>query len=119
MSTEMATEAAKTTAKKGSKGVDPEKAALETAAAARFEEFEALLREFVEVPSVSMDPAKSADMQKMAELARATLERFGFETQLLPTKGQPLVFGRKVVDPAAPTVTIYNHMDVQPGGDRD
>ena len=63
-----------------------------------------------------MDPAHKADMEKMAELARATLQSVRFETQLLPTNGQPLVFGRRVVDPAAPTVTVYNHMDVQPGG---
>jgi acetylornithine deacetylase/succinyl-diaminopimelate desuccinylase-like protein len=97
---------------------DPVKVELQATAAKQRQEFVSLLREFVEVPSVSMDPAHGADMARMAEMARATLERFGFEARLLPTKGQPLVFGRKIVDPAAPTVTIYNHMDVQPGGDR-
>src|SRR4029079_18410444 len=39
--------------------------------------------------------------------------------KLLPTNGQPLVLGKKIVDPNAPTVTIYKHIDVQPGGERD
>lgn len=79
--------------------------------------FEALLKEFVEIPSVSMDPARKQDVAKMADVAARTLTAFGFESKVLPTPGNPLVFGQKIVDPAAPTVMIYNHMDVQPGGD--
>src|SRR5262245_20056850 len=116
MTTETRTEAAKSRKTKGANATGGE---LAQAAAGKREEFQTLLRELVEIPSVSMDPARRADMQKMAEAARALLQRFGFEAKLLPTAGQPLVFGKKDVDPAAPTVTIYNHMDVQPGGERD
>ena len=104
---------------KNGKAADPMSAALSKAAEGRRDEFQTLLKDFVEIPSVSMDPARRADMQRMAEAARALLERFGFEAKLLPTNGQPLVLGKKIVDPNAPTVTIYNHMDVQPGGERD
>jgi acetylornithine deacetylase/succinyl-diaminopimelate desuccinylase-like protein len=116
MSTETQTEKAKAK-KKTAKG--PESAALAEAARGLREEFQTLLRDFVEIPSVSTDPAHQADMQRMAEAARSLLSRFGWEARLLPTNGQPIVFGRREVDPAAPTVTIYNHMDVQPGGARE
>jgi acetylornithine deacetylase/succinyl-diaminopimelate desuccinylase-like protein len=84
---------------------------------AQREQFEKLLKEFVEIPSVSMDPAKRDDCLKMADKAKSTLEAFGFAAKILPTPGLPLIYGEKIVDPAAPTVLIYNHMDVQPGGD--
>jgi acetylornithine deacetylase/succinyl-diaminopimelate desuccinylase-like protein len=115
--TETAREVAK--AKKNGGTAGAAKAELEKAAQGLREEFQTILKGLVEIPSVSMDPARRTDMPKMAEAARALLERFGWQATLLPTAGQPLVFGRRVVDPDAPTVTVYNHMDVQPGGDRD
>jgi acetylornithine deacetylase/succinyl-diaminopimelate desuccinylase-like protein len=81
------------------------------------ERFEELLKKFVEVPSVSADPARKGDIGRMAELAAATLREFGFESRLIATAGNPIVHGRFAVDPKAPTITVYNHMDVQPGGD--
>ena len=66
---------------------------------------------------MSVDPTLKDEMPRMAELAATTLRDFGFEARLLTTAGQPIVVGKRVVDPAAPTVTVYNHMDVQPGGD--
>ena len=81
------------------------------------ERFESLLQRFVEVPSVSADPARKADVARMADLAAATLRELGFESRLIPTAGNPIVHGQIVVDPKAPTVTVYNHMDVQPGGE--
>ena len=41
---------------------------------------------------------------------------FGGQTTF-PTVGNPIVHGKLVVDPKAPTVTVYNHLDVQPGGE--
>jgi acetylornithine deacetylase/succinyl-diaminopimelate desuccinylase-like protein len=81
--------------------------------------FVELLREFVEVPSVSMEPERKPEMGRMAELAAATLRELGFETRIIPTDGNPIVHGKVVVDPAWPTVTVYNHMDVQPGGAKE
>jgi acetylornithine deacetylase/succinyl-diaminopimelate desuccinylase-like protein len=86
-------------------------------AAANRAGFEDLLKRFVETKSVSCDPDLKGEMPKMAELAAATLREFGFEARLIQTGGNPIVHGRSVVDPKAPNVTIYNHLDVQPGGD--
>ncbi|MFO0980821.1 MAG: M20/M25/M40 family metallo-hydrolase [Planctomycetota bacterium] len=82
-------------------------------------QFEDLLKRFVEVPSVSMEPERQPEIQKMADLACETLRSFGAEARLIPTKGNPIIHARYAVDPAAPTITIYNHMDVQPGGAKE
>src|SRR5262245_60717263 len=94
-----------------------ERPALEAHAAASRERFEDLLRKFVEIPSVSNDPARKDDIHRMIDLAGSTLIDFGFESRILKTKGNPILHGRRVVDANAPTVTIYNHLDVQPGGE--
>lgn len=76
--------------------------------------FEDRLARLVEIPSVSMDPAHKADMRRCADEAAQCLREVGAEVELVPTGGQPLVVGRLIRDPALPTVTIYNHLDVQP-----
>ena len=77
-------------------------------------EFEDRLGALVEVPSVSMDPSHRSDMDRCAALAVTYLEQMGGSAQLIETGGPPLVLGRFGNDPALPTVTIYNHLDVQP-----
>ena len=89
----------------------------ETWAATNRDRFEALLREWVEIPSVSMDPGHAGDVQKMAKTAVRTLEDFGMKARILKTPGNPIVLGEMHVGSKAPTVMIYNHLDVQPGGD--
>jgi acetylornithine deacetylase/succinyl-diaminopimelate desuccinylase-like protein len=86
-------------------------------AASQRPRFEELLKRFVEVPSVSADPARKDDVTRMAELAATTLREFGFEARTIATVGNPIVHGRVTVGPKAPTITVYNHLDVQPGGD--
>ena len=80
-------------------------------------EYEARLAALVEVPSVSMDPARLADMRACADVAVGLLRStFGRQVsaELIDTGGQPIVLGRVMRDPALPTVTVYNHLDVQP-----
>src|SRR5262245_33047948 len=78
-------------------------------------EFESLLAEFVGVPTVSADPAHLRDIERGAELAAATLKRFGAEVRLHRVEGgHPVLHAAFGSDPTRPTVTVYNHMDVQP-----
>ncbi len=77
-------------------------------------EFEAVLESFVEIPSVSSDPARKPDMKKCAELAAQTIRRYGGEAKVYETKGNPLVHGVFGTAADRPTVTVYNHLDVQP-----
>jgi acetylornithine deacetylase/succinyl-diaminopimelate desuccinylase-like protein len=76
--------------------------------------FEATLREFVEIPTVSADPARQPDIRRCADRAAELIREFGGKAELLETAGNPLVHGRFDIDPKLPTVTVYNHLDVQP-----
>ena len=79
------------------------------------QEYEGLLRQFVETPTISNDPAHLGDIQKGVELTVATLEQFGGKAEVIKAdKGNPTVHGVFDVDSSLPTVTVYNHMDVQP-----
>jgi acetylornithine deacetylase/succinyl-diaminopimelate desuccinylase-like protein len=77
-------------------------------------EFEHKLGALVEIPTVSMDPQRHAEMDACARLAAGYLRELGAQVDVIDTGGFPLVLGRVVRDPSFPTVTIYNHLDVQP-----
>lgn len=76
--------------------------------------FEDLLGQMVEVPSISMDSSRKGDIRRMAELAVQYLIEMGAQAQVVETGGYPLVSGGWTTGAAYPTVTIYNHLDVQP-----
>ena len=76
--------------------------------------FEAMLAEFVEVPSVSMDPEHKPDMRRAANLAVHVLRDVGADARIVETGGYPVVSGGWTTGARHPTVTIYNHLDVQP-----
>ncbi|HJX53404.1 MAG TPA: M20/M25/M40 family metallo-hydrolase [Polyangia bacterium] len=77
-------------------------------------EFEEKLAALVGIPSVSMDPSRRADVERVAHHAVELLRDLGARAECIETAGLPLVLGRLVQDPKYPTVTIYNHLDVQP-----
>jgi acetylornithine deacetylase/succinyl-diaminopimelate desuccinylase-like protein len=62
------------------------------------------------LPSVS---AQGHSMQECAELVEEMLLARGFKTQILPTKGAPVVFGERE-GKSDQTLLFYNHYDVQP-----
>jgi len=76
--------------------------------------YEQHLRELVEIPSVSVDPARRDDVRRAAERAAELVRWAGGEASVIETGGHPLVHGRIGDDPRLPTVTVYNHIDVQP-----
>jgi acetylornithine deacetylase/succinyl-diaminopimelate desuccinylase-like protein len=77
-------------------------------------EFEAKLAALVETPSVSSDPTALDDIRRCGEIASQYLRGLGAEAEVVRTPGNPVVFGSLGADPKNPTVTIYNHLDVQP-----
>lgn len=76
--------------------------------------FEDLLGQMVEIQSISMDPAKAGDIRRIANLAVQVLINQGAEAQIVETGGYPIVSGGWTTGANHPTVTIYNHLDVQP-----
>jgi acetylornithine deacetylase/succinyl-diaminopimelate desuccinylase-like protein len=69
----------------------------------------ALLR----IASVSTDPAYKEQCRAAAEHVAADLRSIGFEADLRPTEGHPVVVG-KANGAAGPRVLFYGHYDVQP-----
>jgi acetylornithine deacetylase/succinyl-diaminopimelate desuccinylase-like protein len=61
-----------------------------------------------------MEPERHPDILRGAQLARQYLESIGARAEVVETPGNPVVFGRIETGAGNPTVTIYNHIDVQP-----
>ncbi|HEV7745748.1 MAG TPA: M20/M25/M40 family metallo-hydrolase [Pyrinomonadaceae bacterium] len=79
------------------------------------DEYEALLKQFVETPTVSCDPSHAEDIRAGLDLTVETLRRFGGKADIYKAKkGNPLVHGVFGTSKNVPTVTVYNHIDVQP-----
>jgi len=73
------------------------------------------LFDLLRIPSVSADSKHKDDVRKAANYVKAKLEEAGADAvQLVETKGHPIVFGEKIVNPSLPTVLVYGHYDVQP-----
>ncbi len=77
-------------------------------------EFESKLGALVNVPTVSADPQRKAEIGRGAELAAQYLKELGARAEIVETPGNPVVFARLLTAPVHPTITIYNHLDVQP-----
>lgn len=73
------------------------------------------LFEVLRIPSVSAQSVHKEDMVRCAEhLAAALVEAGADRAEVMPTAGNPVVYGEKIVDPAAKTVLVYGHYDVMP-----
>ena len=79
-------------------------------------DYEELLAQLVSIPTVSMDPDHAPDIRRGARAAVELLRSFGARAEIFESRGNPLVFARFSSGRAAPTVTVYNHLDVQPAG---
>ncbi|HTV32422.1 MAG TPA: M20/M25/M40 family metallo-hydrolase [Methylocella sp.] len=73
------------------------------------------LFKFVEIPSISTDPAYAGACKQAAEWVVAELQGMGCMASLRPTAGHPMVVGEaKAARPDVPHVLFYGHYDVQP-----
>ena len=69
----------------------------------------------IRIPSISALPEHHDDMLACAERwAQLLLEAGADEALVMPSKGNPIVFAQKMVDPDAKTVLVYAHYDVMP-----
>ncbi|MGB5653787.1 MAG: M20/M25/M40 family metallo-hydrolase, partial [Robiginitalea sp.] len=73
------------------------------------------LIELLKMPSVSADSAFSQDVFDAAEAVSAYLQAAGCDgVEICETRGYPIVYGEKIIDPKLPTILVYGHYDVQP-----
>jgi acetylornithine deacetylase/succinyl-diaminopimelate desuccinylase-like protein len=73
------------------------------------------LFDLLRIPSVSADSKHKGDVRKAAEYVVQKLKDAGADkVELCETKGHPIVFGEKIINPTLPTVLVYGHYDVQP-----
>lgn len=73
------------------------------------------LFDLLKLPSVSADSAYEKDVIATAKFVAKSLEKAGCtQVELCETKGYPIVYAEKLVDPKLPTVLVYGHYDVQP-----
>ncbi|MCQ2349884.1 MAG: dipeptidase [Paludibacteraceae bacterium] len=69
----------------------------------------------IRIQSISPLPEHKADMVKCAERWVELLMAAGADKAVvMPTQGNPVVYGEKLVDPSKPTVLVYAHYDVMP-----
>lgn len=73
------------------------------------------LFELIRIPSISAESEHKDDMVHCAEKWREYLLSAGCDrAEVMPSAGNPVVYGEKIVDPAKPTVLVYGHYDVMP-----
>jgi acetylornithine deacetylase/succinyl-diaminopimelate desuccinylase-like protein len=82
--------------------------------------FLAELFDLLRIPSVSADSRLKNDVRKAAEFISKKLEEAGAEKiTICETKGHPIVYGEKMINPSLPTILVYGHYDVQPADPLD
>lgn len=73
------------------------------------------LFELLRIPSVSADSNFKPEVFNAAAFVKKSLKNAGADkVEVCETEGFPVVYGEKIIDPAAPTVLVYGHYDVQP-----
>ena len=78
------------------------------------------LFEWLRIPSISADSRRKMDVRKAAEFLREKLLNAGADkVEICETKGHPIVYAERIVDPSKPTVLVYGHYDVQPADPLD
>ncbi|MFO7880591.1 MAG: dipeptidase [Bacteroidota bacterium] len=69
----------------------------------------------IRIPSISSMSEHKDDMVKCAEHWKKLLLEAGVDkAEVMPSKGHPVVYGEKIIDPDKPTVLVYGHYDVMP-----
>ena len=73
------------------------------------------LFELIRIPSISAESEHKPNMVRCAEKWKEFLLKAGCDkAEVMPSAGNPVVYGEKTIDPAKPTVLVYGHYDVMP-----
>lgn len=77
--------------------------------------FLAELFDWLKIPSISADSRYKNDVRKAAEFLKEKFSAGGVDkVEICETKGHPIVYAEKIIDPSLPTILVYGHYDVQP-----
>lgn len=77
------------------------------------------LKELLRIPTVSADPTCKPHMLRGAKFIHRQFADLGFQAEIIPTAGHPIVYAEWLKAPGAPTVMVYGHYDVQPADPLD
>ena len=73
------------------------------------------LFELLKIPSISADSKFKKDVNDAAKWIKNSLIKVGCDkVEIIKTKGHPIVYAEKIINPKFPTVLVYGHYDVQP-----
>jgi acetylornithine deacetylase/succinyl-diaminopimelate desuccinylase-like protein len=77
--------------------------------------FLAELFDWLKIPSISADSRHKGDVRKAAEFLKEKFALAGVDkAEICETKGHPIIYAEKIINPSMPTVLVYGHYDVQP-----
>lgn len=74
---------------------------------------------FLEFRSISTDPAFHEDCLACVQWLAGVIAALGFEVEIIPTEGKPLLYAIRHGDSDRPVLLYYGHYDVQPVGPRE
>ncbi len=84
------------------------------------EDFLKSYKEILRIPSISTDPAHTADVGAAADWVAGRLRALGMKkVEIFPTAMHSIVYGEWLEAKGAPTLLIYGHYDVQPADPLD
>ncbi len=73
------------------------------------------LFELLRIPSISAESKYKPDMERCAQKwCELILKAGANRAEVMPTDGNPVVYGEKIINPTLPTVLVYGHYDVMP-----
>jgi len=69
----------------------------------------------IRIASISSEKEYKEEMVKAADYWKKTMKEAGADNaEVIPTAGNPVVFGEKIIHPDLPTILVYGHYDVMP-----
>ncbi|MFZ2150564.1 MAG: M20/M25/M40 family metallo-hydrolase [Candidatus Absconditicoccaceae bacterium] len=78
-----------------------------------------LLKEFIEIPSISIDKEHLGDIKKAAKRLKKIFEEHKMEVQFIEGYGNPIVIADYEHNKSLPTCTIYGNYDVLAANKKD
>lgn len=83
------------------------------------DDYKTQLVDLVRIPSISQSATHASELDRVADAMASLLRSYGVSADVYRRGSFPAVVGTLEVDPSAPWVMVYNHLDVQPAGEKE